>query len=135
MFWFDLPKKKTKNSNRRKSCPSRFVKGFCILYLLLIKMWMNYDLNYLECRWNDPGLESKPFGNNVNTYYIHLVVFSWYLLKNLVRVYPRMVQIRSSSNNNLGLLSSWGFMADFNRWLLSESCNSNNQNIRSVMTK
>jgi hypothetical protein len=34
---FDLiyhSEKKRENSNRGKSCPPRFVKGFCILYLL-----------------------------------------------------------------------------------------------------
>jgi hypothetical protein len=34
-FGFIYPsEKKRENSNRGKSCPPRFVKGFCILYLL-----------------------------------------------------------------------------------------------------
>ena len=37
IVYFDLiypSEKKRENSNRGKSCPPRFVKGFCILYLL-----------------------------------------------------------------------------------------------------
>ena len=37
--------KKRENSNRAKSCPPRFVKGFCILYLLTPEVLESFTLS------------------------------------------------------------------------------------------